>query len=331
MKHRISAQARFYFRFQSDVSIATEQTFRREQRDKNNMDYSGKEKEAMALMAEADRKMTVSASFFIKLVGSSSKAEEACDMYTRAANMFKMAKNWRAAGDAFCKAAKVHLKTQSKHNAAISFVNASNAYRKSDPQEAIKCLSRAIDINTDMGHFTTAAKHHITVAEIYESELLDMDKAVVHYKQAGDYYKGEESTSAANKCLLKVALYAAQCEQYQKALQIFEEIGIYCMDNTLLKYGAKDHFFKAALCHFCVDMLNAKLALQRYEGMFPAFSDSRECKLVKKLLDAHEEQDADAYANAVKEFDSITRLDQWHTTMLLRIKRTIQEDESNLR
>lgn len=25
---------------------------------------------------------------------SSSKAEEACDMYTRAANMFKMAKNW---------------------------------------------------------------------------------------------------------------------------------------------------------------------------------------------------------------------------------------------
>lgn len=32
------------------------------------------------------------------------------------------------------------------------------------------------------------------------------------------------------------------------------------MDNTLLKYGAKDHFFKAALCHFCVDMLNAKVS-----------------------------------------------------------------------
>lgn len=31
------------------------------------------------------------------------------------------------------------------------------------------------------------------------------------------------------------------------------------MDNTLLKYGAKDHFFRAALCHFCVDMLNAKV------------------------------------------------------------------------
>lgn len=32
------------------------------------------------------------------------------------------------------------------------------------------------------------------------------------------------------------------------------------MDSTLLKYSAKDHFFKAALCHFCVDMLNAKVS-----------------------------------------------------------------------
>lgn len=80
------------------------------------------------------------------------------------------------------------------------------------------------------------------------------------------------------------------------------------MDSTLLKYSAKDHFFKAALCHFSVDMLNAKvgpralefvygkhntshcpnihppvpqLAVQKYEEMFPAFSDSRECKLLK--------------------------------------------------
>lgn len=33
----------------------------------------------------------------------------------------------------------------------------------------------------------------------------------------------------------------------------------------------------------------------------------------------------------VKEFDSISRLDQWLTTMLLRIKKTIQGDEEDLR
>ncbi|KAK1787586.1 hypothetical protein P4O66_016085 [Electrophorus voltai] len=307
------------------------------------MDGSGREREAWALTAEADKKMKTLGSLFGTFFGSSSKAEEACDMYVRAANMFKMAKNWHAAGDAFRKAAKLRLRMQSKHDAAVHFIDAGNAYKKTDPQEAIQCLTRAIDIYTDMGRFTIAAKHHISVAEIYESELVDIDKAVAHYEQAADYYKGEESTSAANKCLLKVATYAAQLEQYQKAIEIYEQVGTYCMDTTLLKYGAKDHFFRAALCHFCVDMLNAKvtvvlmndvltLAVQRYEEMFPAFSDARECKLIKKLLDAHEEQDVAAYTDAVKEFDSITRLDQWQTTMLLRIKKTIkEEDESDLR
>uniref|UniRef100_A0A8C9Z9Z6 N-ethylmaleimide-sensitive factor attachment protein, alpha b n=1 Tax=Sander lucioperca TaxID=283035 RepID=A0A8C9Z9Z6_SANLU len=256
------------------------------------MDNSGKDKEATALVAEAEKKMKSSQSFFGAMFGGSSKMEEACDMYVRAANMYKMAKNW-------C--------------------------------EAINCLNRAIEIYTDMGRFTIAAKHHITIAEIYETEMVDIDKAIAHYEQAADYYKGEESTSSANKCLLKVATYAAQLEQYPKAIEIYEQVGTHAMDSTLLKYSAKDHFFKAALCHFCVDMLNAKLAVQKYEEMFPAFSDSRECKLVKKLLDAYEEQNVDAYTDSVKEFDTISRLDQWLTTMLLRIKKTIQDEESDLR
>lgn len=290
------------------------------------MERSGKEKEALQLISEAEKKVKSSQSFFSGLFGGSSKLEEACELYARAANMFKMVKNWSAAGNAFCQAAKLHLQLQSKHDAATSFVDAGNAFKKADPQEAINCLNRAIEIYTDMGRFTIAAKHHISIAEIFETELVDIDKAIAHYEQAADYYKGEESNSSANKCLLKVATYAAQLEQYQKAVEIYEQVGTSAMDNTLLKYSAKDHFFRAALCHFCVDMLNAKLAVQKYEDLFPAFSDSRECKLLKKLLDAHEEQNVDRYTDAVKEYDSISRLDQWLTTMLLRIKKTIEGD-----
>ncbi|XP_022535496.1 N-ethylmaleimide-sensitive factor attachment protein, alpha b isoform X2 [Astyanax mexicanus] len=238
-----------------------------------------------------------------------------------------MAKTVLAAGNAFSQAALLHLQMQSKHDAATNFIDAGNAFKKADPQEAINCLNRAIEIYTDMGRFTIAAKHHITIAEIYETELVDIDKAIAHYEQAADYYKGEESTSSANKCLLKVASYAAQLEQYPKAIEIYEQVGTHAMDSTLLKYSAKDYFFKAALCHFCIDMLNAKLALQKYEEMFPAFSDSRECKLVKKLLDACEEENVDAYTDSVKEFDMISRLDQWLTTMLLRIKKNIKDPD----
>uniref|UniRef100_A0A673MVN0 Alpha-soluble NSF attachment protein-like n=1 Tax=Sinocyclocheilus rhinocerous TaxID=307959 RepID=A0A673MVN0_9TELE len=292
------------------------------------MDSSGKEKEAMALMAEAEKKLKSSQSFFGSLFGGSSKMEDACDLYGRAANMFKMAKNWSAAGNAFSQAALLYLQMQSKHDAATNFIDAGNAFKKSDPQGIH--LYFALIILYFSGRFTIAAKHHVTIAEIYETELVDIDKAIAHYEQAADYYKGEESTSSANKCLLKVATYAAQLERYPKAIEIYEQVATHAMDSTLLKYSAKDYFFKAALCHFCVDMLNAKLAVQKYEEMFPAFSDSRECKLVKKLLDAFEEQNVDAYTDAVKEYDTISRLDQWLTTMLLRIKKSIQDDESDL-
>ena len=82
-----------------------------------------------------------------------------------------------------------------------------------------------------------------------------MPQAIAHYEQSADYYKGEESNrypgapclsppparalgpattdplplsaplSSANKCLLKVAGYAAQLEQYQKAIDIYEQVG----------------------------------------------------------------------------------------------------------
>uniref|UniRef100_A0A4W4FNA8 N-ethylmaleimide-sensitive factor attachment protein, beta b n=1 Tax=Electrophorus electricus TaxID=8005 RepID=A0A4W4FNA8_ELEEL len=291
------------------------------------MDNSGKEKEAIQLIAEADKKVKSSGSFLGGMFGGNHKVEEACEMYARAANMFKMAKNWSAAGNAFCQAARLHMQLQNKHDAATSFVDAGNAFKKADPQEAINCLNAAIDIYTDMGRFTIAAKHHITIAEVYESELVDIEK--VQY--FGHNAHNNSPYSSANKCLLKVASYSAQLEQYQKAIEIYEQVGTNTMDNPLLKYSAKEYFFKASLCHFIVDELNAKLAVEKYEEMFPAFSDSRECKLLKKLLEAHEEQNAEAFTDAVKEFDSISRLDQWLTTMLLRIKKTIQGDEGDLK
>lgn len=83
-----------------------------------------------------------------------------------------------------------------------------------------------------MGRFTMAAKHHQSIAEIYESEAVDLERAVHHYEQAADYFRGEESNSSANKCLLKVAQYAAQLENYDKAVQIYEQVKIVAIYDT---------------------------------------------------------------------------------------------------
>lgn len=106
--------------------------------------------------------------------GGGNRLDEALECYQRAANLFKMAKNWSNAGKAFCAAAELHSKAGSRHEAATNYVDASNCYKKTNTQEAVNCLLKATEINTDMGRFNMAAKQHQAIAELYESEGEDL-------------------------------------------------------------------------------------------------------------------------------------------------------------
>jgi len=288
---------------------------------------SENEQKALQLVEEAEKKLTSKSGFFSSLFGGSSNTDEGLEMLAKAANMFKMAKKWSQAGNTFSKIANHHVKEGAKHDAATNYVEAANCYKKTDPKEAAGSLQKAIDIYTDMGRFTIAAKHHQTVAELFESEAADLDKAIQHYETAADYFKGEESNSSATKCLVKVAQYAAQLENYDKAIQIYEQVAAAALQSNLLKYSAKDYFFRASLCHLCVDSINAQHAVSKYEEQHPAWGDSREAKLIKTLCTEIEQQDVEAFTEAVKQYDSISRLDAWYTTLLLRIKKNLSDGD----
>jgi len=285
------------------------------------------EQKAKALVADADKKLSSKPGFLGGLFGGSSKQDEGLEMLGRAANLFKMAKKWNEAGNTFCKIANHHISQGNKHDAATNFVDSANCFKKNDPKQAASSLQKAIDIYTDMGRFTIAAKHHQTIAELFESQTAELDKAMQHYEQAAEYFRGEESHSSANKCMLKVAEYAATLENYEKAIKIYEQVAAASLENNLLKYAAKEHFFRASLCHLCIDCLNAQHAVQKYEEQYPAFGDSREAKLIKTVCTEIENQDIDAFTAAVKYYDSISRLDAWYTTLLLRVKKSLSEPE----
>ncbi|VDQ16818.1 unnamed protein product, partial [Trichobilharzia regenti] len=46
-----------------------------------------------------------------------------------------------------------------------------------------------------------------------------------------------------------------------------------------------------------------------------------------KLSDALEQENVEAYTVAVQEYDNITRLEPWITSLLLKLKKTISEEE----
>jgi len=227
------------------------------------------------------------------------------------------------------KVADCQIKLDSKHEAASSYASAATCFKKNNNSDAVNCLSRAVELFTGEGRFAIAAKNQKEIAEIYESEM-DYEKAIEAYQTAADYFEGENSTSQANTCLLKVAQYNAQLENYQKAIELYEQISKASLDNNLLKWGAKEHLQRAILCYLAAeDLVGAQKALENYKSWDASFETSRECKFVQDIMQAVEKYDVDAFTQAVVDYDSVSKLDNWKTKILLKIKQGIAKNATD--
>ncbi|XP_050210593.1 alpha-soluble NSF attachment protein 2 [Mercurialis annua] len=256
-----------------------------------------------------------------------SKYEDAADLFDKAANSFKLAKAWDRAGAMYVKLSSCHLKLDSKHEAAQAYVDAGHCYKKTSTNEAISCLAQAVDLFCDIGRISMAARYYKEIAELYESEA-NIEKSIIFYEKAADFFQGEDVTTSANQCKQKVAQFAAQLEQYPKAIEIYEEIARHSLGNNLLKYGVKGHLLNAGICHLCKgDVVSITNALEKYQDLDPTFSGTREYRLLADVAAAIDEEDVAKFTDVVKEFDSMTPLDSWKTTLLLRVKEKLKAKE----
>ncbi|KAI0979336.1 hypothetical protein GJ496_010234 [Pomphorhynchus laevis] len=290
--------------------------------------------DADSLVKEAEKKLRFTGGFLNSLFGSSAntKMEEAADLLIRAGNKYKLDKQWHIAADAYCKAANIYVKTHSKHDASQNYIEAANSYRKVDPKLAIEMFQRSISILTEMGRFSMAARYYQTSGEIY-TEIGDNKSAVDAYEKAGDLYLGEDATSSANKCQLKVAELSAISGDYKRAIQIFESVAIRSTQNNLLKYSVKDYLFKASICQLCIDNLNAQMAIERYvKEISAAFADTREYKLIRQISLAIDNSSLDEFNEALAEFDKVIKLDGWCSQLLILVKKPLEsmDDDSNI-
>ncbi|CAL9769630.1 unnamed protein product [Musa acuminata subsp. burmannicoides] len=256
-----------------------------------------------------------------------SKYDDAAELFDKAANCFKLAKNWDRAGSVYIKLANCHLKLDSKHEAASAYVDAANCYKKISVQDASQSLSQAVKLFLEIGRLNMAARYCKELGELNEQEQ-NLEKAMDYFEQAADLFQSEEVTTSANQCKQKVAQFAAQLEQYPKAIEIYEAIARHSINNALLKYGVKGLLLNAGICQLCKnDVVAVTNALERYQELDPTFSGTREYKLLADLADSMDEGDVVKFTNALQEYDSMTRLDPWKTTLLLRVKNAIKAKE----
>jgi len=188
-----------------------------------------------------------------------------------------MSKNWLAAGEAFAKSANYR---EYPYDSATDHTEAANCYKKVNPDLAIESLLKASEIQAENDKSQMVAKYHEEIGKLLEG-VSKRIQAAQHYEIAAANFLSDCRNSAANRCRLKAAENYAIVEEFDQAILIYEEVAQRALESNLLKYTAEDHYFRACICHLCVDFLNAHHALERYNDEYPAFKDCRKGMLSK--------------------------------------------------
>jgi alpha-soluble NSF attachment protein len=154
----------------------------------------------------------------------------------------------------------------------------------------------------------------------------------------------------ANKLWLKTAdLVALEGKDYYKAIELYEKVSKTSIQNNLMRWSVKEYLLKAGICQLCTgDQVGVNAALDRYRELDPSFTQQREYQLLADLAGAVQEGDQELFADKVCapysfdakvwmeericanmsqlfQYDQLSKLDKWKTTLLLRIKGTIEE------
>lgn len=262
------------------------------------------------------------------------KYEDAAELYSKAGAQYKIAKEWQLAGDAYKKAAENSEKCGNDPEAINFYTQAAKAFKNSSPAECVQLLQFIVEKQQANGKFSTAAKLFKEIAEIQESEM-KYPQAIKAYESAADCFKADDATTSAHQCMLKVADFCAQMEDYKKAIDIYEQVAEASVDNNLTKWSVSQYLFKAALCYLAEDSKlsnssGTQVALEKYKDMHAQFENSREFVLLNKLCAAYDEADAEKYTDAVFEYDQISKLDPWKSSILLKVKQAIIKGDNPL-
>mmetsp|Transcript_16287 Transcript_16287/g.15611 ORF Transcript_16287/g.15611 Transcript_16287/m.15611 type:complete len:299 (-) Transcript_16287:212-1108(-) len=255
--------------------------------------------------------------------GKAQKYEDAAEAFTKAGNAFKLANLWESGGKAFLKAAEQQLIMKEVNEAGSRLIEAGNCFKKVNPKEAIKAFNQAIDIYNESGRFSLSSRYYKEIAEIYEADG-NMDGAIESFQQAANLFIGDNKQQNANQCLLKIANLSSAADDFSKAGEIFESLGRESMGSRLGAYSAKGHFLQCCLCYLALgDGVAMRAKLDDFKNLDYSFPPSRECDLLEKLLTASDNFNAEEFAQACADFDRISPLDPWKTTVLLKAKRHI--------
>lgn len=257
-------------------------------------------------------------------LGESGKYQAAADEYNKAGNAYKLSKQWQEAAEMYLKVADLQGRLDSSHDMCTALVEAANCQKKYAVNEAVDTLRRVTETYMVNGRLNMAARYQKEIGELLESDNA-LDAAVEAYRAAADLYLSEGNhKQTANQLMVKVGTLASQRGDYSAGAEIFENLGRDCLEVRTLTFNAKGYFLQALMCHLALgDVVAARSKLDSFKSLDYTLDRTREAEFITALITAYENMSTEEFAQACADYDRITPLDAWKTSVLLSIKRRI--------
>ena len=283
------------------------------------------------LVRKAHSKLTPG--FLGKMFSSKeSREEEATDLLTSAANIYKIRKDWKKAGETYEEIARLEVE-QGGNTAYVHYQNAAHCFSFVDKARSNQMLDAAIESCVKVGKYMQAGKTAQRIATECE-ENFDYPNAIDKYKKAAEYFamESQNTKSMQQQCLLKVAdlmCISNHKDMFTEAPKIYEKLGMQYLTVPLLKSSAKDMFFKNVMCYVAKkDEVTAEVNLKKYLLEDPTFDDTRDSKFLKAVIKCiTEPYDVEGFRKEVQSYKTVRELDKWKLNMFAMAIKNIEKDD----
>lgn len=235
-------------------------------------------------------------------VSEETKTQNAADYIEQAGNIYKSQKQHKEAAECFIRAAALKLNIGRAYESAGLFKSAGIQLKIVGDPTATQTLGRAVQIYSELGKGSMAAKLSKELGEGSE-RAQEYEDAALHFQQAADLFKGEGSDTHARQCLEKVAQFSTMTDSpdYLKAAGLFEEIGVESLSTRLGRFNARKYFFRSVLCTMASgDCIGARAKHSEFMETDYQFGTSREGKFLNQLITALEEMSGDKFSQAYR-------------------------------
>lgn len=279
---------------------------------------------AQQLMQEGETRLTKFAPF----TAGEEKREKARDKFLQAATSYKAVDNWSGVAAAYQRAADMSEKNRSEIDFIDDLTAAGNALRKAgDGKQATEMLTKVVDMLDKNGKHAAASRVCIALGDD-GGELAD-----AWYQKAIGYLRNDGMKVSSNEVVVKMINRSVEKGKYEYARVEYEKMAKEYLDEALTRCNARKYFFLALLCKVAtITSTNLVEGIDQLTGMFEEYQDldpqfnnyTREHMLVTAVIAALENEDPDAFTDAVMDYDNICPLDASKEKMLLRGKHAIR-------